>query len=70
MRNWVVQQYIWRYRRVVVITEEYNVMINSEELSGVQQYIWRYRRGVVISEEYNVMINSAELSGIAVYLTS
>ena len=47
VRNWLVPQYIWRYRRGVVICEEYNVMINSEELM-VLQYFWLYGRGVII----------------------
>ena len=30
----MVPQYVWRYRRGVVITEDYNVMVNSKEMNG------------------------------------
>jgi len=43
VRNWLAAQNIWRYRRGdaytdVVITGEYNVMVNSEELIGSTEH--------------------------------
>jgi len=44
VRNFLVAQNIWRYRRGdaytdVVITEQYNVMFNSEELIGSTEHL-------------------------------
>ena len=52
----------------VVITGEYTVMVNSEELIGTA----RYRRGValtdvVITGDYTVMVKSEELIGTTRY---
>ena len=44
VRNWLVTKNIWRYRRGVaytdvVISEQYNIMVNSEELIGNQEHL-------------------------------
>jgi hypothetical protein len=39
VRNCLVSQKICRYRWGVVISEEYKVMVNSEELVGTAEYL-------------------------------
>jgi len=41
-------EYLCRYKKSVVITEEYNVRVNSGEL--LPQNIGRYRRGVALTD--------------------